>query len=189
MHPILRKFAFILLACALAAITLLTIPVIYIWSVSGCDVYEDHRTSSPDGRWEANETTTGCHGVFLSTNFDTKITIRDTSKGAPNRLPVIFESDAPEPVTLTWTGANALEVEIRQITEVYQSLRSYKGIRITYRVTPNVMQNIANTENHIGRDHRQGQLQPRDEKIANAIDDSYRRYLSHCRDWIRLYTD
>jgi hypothetical protein len=102
---------------------------------------------------------------------------------------VIFESDAAEPVTLTWTGANALEVEIRQITEVYQSLRSYKGIRITYRVTPNVMQNIADTESHIGRDHRQGQLQPSDEKIANAIDDSYRRYLSRCRDWIRLYTD
>lgn len=36
--------------------------------------------------------------------------------------------------TLTWTGAEGLEVEIRRVTEVYQSLRSYKGIHITYRV-------------------------------------------------------
>jgi hypothetical protein len=104
-----------------------------------------------------------------------------------NRLPAIFESDAAEAPTLTWTGTNALEVEVRQITEVYQSLRSYKDIRITYRVTPNVIQNIADIESHIGRGR--GQLQPSDEKIANAIDDSYRRYLSRCRDWIRLYTD
>jgi hypothetical protein len=66
---------------------------------------------------------------------------------------VIFESDAAEPVTLTWTGADGLEVEIRRVTEVYQSLRSYKGIHITYRVTPNVMQNIADIEGHIGRNY------------------------------------
>jgi hypothetical protein len=185
MPPMLRKSMFILLACALSATTLLAIPVIYIWSLSGCDVHEDYQVSSPDGRWEALVAITGCHGVFLSTAFDTKLTIRDNSKGRLERLPVIFESDAAEPVTLTWIGTDALEVEIRRITEVYQSLRSYKGIHIAYRVTPNVMQNMADTESRIGQDS--GILQPADQQVANRIDDDYRRYLARCRDWIRLY--
>jgi hypothetical protein len=187
MHPILRHLALISLSCVLCAAVFLTIPLVFIWCMSGCDVHENHQISSPDGQWEVDVSTTGCHGVFLSTNFDTKVTIRDTSKGEPNRLPAIFESDAAEASTLTWTGANALEIDIRQITEVYQSLRSYKGIRITYRVTPNVIQNIADIESHIGRGR--GQLQPADKKIADEIDEEYRRYLSRCRDWIRLYTD
>jgi hypothetical protein len=177
----LRDLAYISLFCVLSALAVLTIPVIYVWSVSGCDVHEDYQVSSPAGRWEALVAITGCHGVFLSTTFDTRITIRDTSKTPLNRLPAIFESDAAEAPTLTWTGTNALEVEVRQITEVYQSLRSYKGIRITYRVTPNVIQNIADIESHIGRGR--GQLQPADERV------DYRRYLSRCRDWIRLYTE
>jgi hypothetical protein len=185
MHPTLRKLAFILFASVLSAITLLAIPAIYIWSVSGCDVYENHQISSPDGRWEFQETTTGCHGVFSSTNFDTKLTIRDSSKTPLNRLPVIFESDSAEPLTLTWTGADALEVEIRQIAEVYRSLRSYDRVRITYRVTPGVLQSIAEIESHIGQGNKR--LQPADEKVANKIDEDYRRYLSRCRDWIRLY--
>lgn len=50
------------------------------------------------------------------------------------------------------------------------------------------MQNIADIESHIGRNHI-GKLQPPDEKVASRIDQDYRRYLARCRDWIRLYTD
>jgi len=76
-------------------------------------------------------------------------------------------------------------MEIRQITEVYRSLRSYDGIRITYRVTPGLIPSIADTESHIG--HGRGHLEPADERVAKKIDEEYRRYLSRFRDWIKLY--
>src|ERR1700679_543434 len=85
--------------------------------------------------------------------------------------------------TLTWTGADALEVEIRQVTEVYRSLRFYDGVRITYRVTPDVIQSIKEIESHIGQGNQR--LRPADEKVADKIDEDDRRYLSRCRDWIR----
>jgi hypothetical protein len=185
MYPILRKLAFILFGCLLSAITLLTIPAIYVWSVSGCDVHENYQTSSPDGRWEVDGAITGCHGLLLSTNFDTKVTIYDPSKGPSNRPAVIFESGSAEPVTLTWTSTDALEVEIRQVTEVYRSLRSYDGVRITYRVTPDVIQGIKEIESHNGQGNQR--LQPANQKVADKIDEDYRRYLSRCKDWIRLY--
>lgn len=88
----------------------------------------------------------------------------------------------PGPAPTGW------KLKLRRVAEAYQSLRSYKGIHITYRVTPNVMQNIADIESHIVRNHI-GKLQPPDEKVASRIDQDYRRYLARCRDWIRLYTD
>jgi hypothetical protein len=185
MNSILRDLAFISVACVLSALAFLTIPVVYVWSVSGCDVYDDHLAPSPDGRWEAHRTTTGCHGLLLSTNFYSKVTIRDTSKGPPKHVPVIFECDSAEPATLTWVGHDTLEVEIREITEVYRSLRSYDGIHITYSVTPKVIQSIGNIENHIGKGR--GHLEPADERVAKKIDEDYRRYLSRFRDWIQLY--
>jgi hypothetical protein len=181
----LRDLAFISLACILAALSFLAIPIVYVWSVSGCDGYDDHVTPSPDGRWEARSTITGCHGLLLSTNFDNKVTIRGTSKRLPRQIPVIFECDSAKPVTLTWTGPDALEIEIREIIEVHRSLRSYAGVRITYSVPPGVIQSITNTENHIGKGY--GHLEPADEEVAQKIDVDYRSYLSRFRDWIRLY--
>ena len=79
------------------------------------------------------------------------------------------------------------EIEVRQITEVYQSLRSYDRVRITYRITPGVTQSIADIESHIGQGNRR--LQPAYEEVANRIDEDYRRYQSRCKGWIRLYTE
>lgn len=189
MHPILRKFSIDTVRLRLVRDhSSHDTSDLYLVRV-GLRCIRDHRTSSPDGKWEVHETTTGCHGLLLSTNFDTKLTVRESSKGPQKHLPVIFESDAAEPPTLTWTGTNALEIEIRQITEVYQSLRAYDGIRISYHVTPNVVESIVETESHIGKNHGEGQLQPADEKIAKELDEDYRRYLLRCRDWVRLYTE
>ena len=69
--------------------------------------------------------------------------------------------------------------------EVYRSLRFYDGVRITYRVTPDVIQSIKEIESHIGQGNQR--LRPADEKVADKIDEDDRRYLSRCRDWIRLY--
>jgi hypothetical protein len=95
------------------------------WLFSGCDVHEEQETQSPDGTWKARWSTEGCHGLLLSTAYDSKVTIGKSSEFAQKTLPVVFESDSYDPVKFTWTTPSSLNIEVPTVTEVTRSVRSY----------------------------------------------------------------
>lgn len=110
---------------------------------SGCDVAYRTQSVSPDGRWRIEWNTKGCHGLLSTTEFNTKVSISEARDLQLKNAAVVFESDGSDPGEFHWDGPTRVNIQVGGIAEVTKSLRSYRGIAITYSVPNWVSKNLA----------------------------------------------
>ncbi len=179
MNPKARSFAFnagILLAWIAVPVA---VGIVLLRSASGCDVESRTQSVSPDGKWRIEWHTEGCHGVLLTTEFNSKVLISDAHDLQPENATAVFESDGSDSGNFRWDSPMRVNIQVGGIAEVTKSLRSYRGIAITYSVPAWVSRNL---EQDAAR--RVGIVHQGDSKQA-AQDMAL--YIARFRKWMNEY--
>ena len=129
-------------AVGVVLIGVFVVGYVTVQSFSGCDIHQEAVSVSPDGKWQARSNMEGCHGLLLTTWFDNKVTLSKINKTATEKPQIVFESDASDPIVLTWTGPRQLNIDVGNISQISTSARSHRELTITYTVPEWVMTNL-----------------------------------------------
>jgi len=163
------------LVAVLPLVLVLAIYAGFRLAYSGCDLHDERRSASPDGRWQARWQTEGCHGRLDSMMFHSAVAILPGASPASTAVPTVFEDDSPDAPRLTWTDPHTLNIEIPSLATISKSLSAHGEVSITYSVPPLLRQDLVDID---ARD-AQGP--------SGAVQEASAREVDRFRQWVQRH--
>jgi hypothetical protein len=171
----------------LAAVLAVGAVVHWISSQFRCDVYDEFRSSSPDGARRVSAQVTGC-AAFLTTNFHT--TIRLVENGAASQDAAFYESDGSATPIVRWEGDRRVDVTISEVATIFRADSRAGDVAITYAVPLKVLLGAREEMVRLNKEASEmesgrgpDRMSEADKRVAARVDRNTVRWLGEFDSW------